>query len=121
MSAEKKNRRRRDGFGPFFSVEEIEKILNLIMRQAYADKKCRPRLSVISAKFRSDGEPRIEKVCGAGERSWHPQIMSQAEFLVDVSDNEEEVVVVAELPSVRKEDIELSGTSEVLRMSVDDS
>ena len=28
-------------------------------------------------------------------------------------------MVVAELPSVKKEDIELSGTSEVLRMSVD--
>ena len=47
------------------------------------------------------------------------QIREQSEPLVDVSDEEEEVVVVAELSGVEKEDISLYASKDGLTISVD--
>jgi len=47
------------------------------------------------------------------------QIREQSEPLVDVSDEEEEVVVLAELSGVKKEDISLYASKDGLTISVD--
>ena len=52
-------------------------------------------------------------------RPAHAQIREQSEPLVDVSDEEEEVVVLAEPSGVEKEDISLYASKDGLTISVD--
>jgi HSP20 family protein len=120
MSGEWKNKRKRPSFDIFVEFKEIEKIINEMMRQAYRkNKRFRPRVYVFSIRVGPDGRPRIRGFNNVEKRHYGPQIREQREPLVDVLDKEEEVVVVAELPNVEKEDIELYGTRDILTISVD--
>jgi HSP20 family molecular chaperone IbpA len=119
MSGERKDRRERYPFDIFEEVKAIEKLMNEIMRQAYEkNKRIKPHVYVFSIRTdpglraKSRGLPNMDR-CRYGSR-----VKEQREALVDVFDKKDEVVVVAELPNVKREDIELHRTGDFLTISV---
>ena len=75
-----------------------------------------------------DGKPKIREfgnvkpsndaeTCGLNKPCL--DVKQEREPLVDIVDAEKEIMVIAELPGVAKEEIKLSGTSETLTISVD--
>ena len=119
MSDKWEGRRGRRSFDIFEEFKEIEKIMNEIMQQAYEkNKRFRPRVYVFSirtdprlrAKYR--GRANVDGLRYGGE------VKGQRESLVDVFDKEDEVVVVAELPNAKREDIELHRAGDFLTVSV---
>lgn len=120
MSGEWRNKRKRPWFSIFVEFKQIEKIMNEMMRRAFRkNKRFRPRVYVFSISVGPDGKPRIREFGNVEKSRYGPRIREQREPLVDVLDKEEEVVVVAELPNVKKEDIELYGTGDMLTILVD--
>ena len=67
----------------------------------------------------ADGRPRIREFGDVQRSRYGTRIREQREPLVDVLDEEEEVIVVAELPGVEKEDINLHASEDELIISVD--
>jgi len=65
-----------------------------------------------------DGRPVIREF-GNVQPGRLPMIREEREPLVDVMEEKDEVVVVAELPGVEKEDINLNATEDTLTISVD--
>lgn len=66
-----------------------------------------------------DGKPRFEEFGNMRPGLKGPEISDQIEPIVDVIDQRDEVVVVADLPGVEKEDIRLSAVGDLLTVSVD--
>jgi HSP20 family protein len=119
MSGEWKDRRERPAFDIFEEFKEIEKLMNEIMQQAYKkNKRIRPRVYVFSIRTdpslrtKSRGWANVDKRC-CGSR-----VKERQEALVDVIDKKDEVVVVAELPNVEREDIKLHRAGDFLTVSV---
>jgi HSP20 family molecular chaperone IbpA len=108
MSGEWRKRRKRPWFDIFVEFKEIEKIMDEMMQQVFSkSKRFRPHVYGFSVTIGSDGTPRIREFGNVQKSLYGPRIMEQREPLVDVLDEEEEVVVVAELPGVKKEDINI--------------
>lgn len=66
-----------------------------------------------------DGRPKIREFGNVQPTRFGPQIKEEREPLVDVYATNGEVKVIAELPGVEKEDIQLHGTEDSLTISVD--
>jgi len=66
-----------------------------------------------------DGRPKIREFGNVQPTRFGPQIKEEREPLVDVYTTNGEVKVIAELPGVEKEDIQLHGTEDSLTISVD--
>jgi HSP20 family molecular chaperone IbpA len=119
VSGEGKNRRERRPFDIFEEFKEIEKIMNEIMQQAYKkNKHIRPRVYVFS--FRADPSLRAKsrRCANVDRRRYNSRVREQREALVDVFDKKDEVLVVTELPNVKREDIELHRAGDFLTVSV---
>ncbi|MHA1710675.1 MAG: archaeal heat shock protein Hsp20 [Candidatus Freyarchaeota archaeon] len=139
--------RRRRRF-PFFSFADIDRLFREMereMEEAFKEIESRvPRELVrervlpdgtrvrefgpfvygYSITFGPDGKPVINEFGNIKPtigRAMKPSLMlrERREPLVDVLETEDEVKVVAELPGVEKEDIELSATGRMLTISVD--
>jgi HSP20 family protein len=72
-----------------------------------------------SMKIGPDGKPEVREFGNVKPGLRGPQVKEEREPLVDVFETEDEVHVVAELPGVDKEDINLHGTEDSLTISVD--
>ncbi len=72
-----------------------------------------------SMKIGPDGKPEIREFGNVKPSLRGPQVKEEREPLVDIFETDHEVHVVAELPGVDKEDINLYGTEESLTISVD--
>ena len=66
-----------------------------------------------------DGKPQIREFGNVQPTRLGPRIKEEREPLVDVYTTNGEVKVIAELPGVNKEDIQLHGTEDTLTISVD--
>ncbi len=66
-----------------------------------------------------DGKPVIREFGNVQQSRSGPQIREEREPLVDMMEEEKDVVVVAELPGVEKDDISLYITEDRLTISVD--
>ena len=70
-----------------------------------------------------DGKPKVKEFGNfKGQTRFgkpHMEVKDKREPLADVLDSEKEIRVIVELPGVEKEDIRLSGTEEILTISVD--
>jgi len=66
-----------------------------------------------------DGKPQIREFGNVQPTRFGPRIKEEREPLVDVYTTDGEVKVIAELPGVNKEDIQLHGTEDTLTISVD--
>jgi HSP20 family protein len=72
-----------------------------------------------SMKIGSDGKPEIREFGNVKPGLRGPQVKEEREPLVDIFETDHEIHIVAELPGVDKEDINLYGTEESLTISVD--
>lgn len=127
---EKRRKNRHSWLNIFYEFDRIEKMMDEMMSQTSSyfrrpfestgkGKRFRPHVYGFSITIGPDGRPRIREF-GNVQRSLHgPRIREQREPLVDVLDEEQEVVVVAELPGVEKDDIDLQAFKGGLTISVD--
>jgi len=127
---EKRRKERHPWFDVFHEFDRIEKIMNEMMRQTFRSsrspfeaskkrKSFRPHVYGFSISVGPNGRPKIREFGDVQRSRYGTRIREQREPLVDVLDDEEEVVAVAELPGVQKEDIGLHATEDELIISVD--
>jgi HSP20 family protein len=72
-----------------------------------------------SVKIGPDGKPRIREFGNVKPSLTGPKVKEEREPLVDIVETDGEIHVVAELPGVDKEEIQLHGTEDSLTISVD--
>jgi len=121
-------RRRRKRPYPWFDVFEefdrIEEMMEKMMRQAFETtpkgaRTPRPYVYGFSLSMGPDGKPVIREFGNVQANRSGPKIREEREPLVDVMEEDRDVVIVAELPGVEKDDINLNTTEEHLTISVD--
>jgi HSP20 family protein len=110
-------------FDEFFNTR-IHDRLNRLMREAFQEfenREIEPGKSIVygfSMRSGPDGKPVVEEF-GNVPRPGEDQLPGEREPLVDVIDGKEEVTVIAELPGVDKNDIDLNADGRSLTISVD--
>jgi HSP20 family protein len=93
--------------------------MNEFMRQAYEkNKRFRPRIYVFSIRTKPRLGPKYRRWTNVDGRRYGSRVKDHREALVDIIDTKEEIVVVAELPNAKKEDIELHRIGDSLTISV---
>ena len=78
----------------------------------------RPYVYGFSMSIGPDGKPVIREFGNVQASRLGPRVREEREPLVDVMEEERDVVIVAELPGVEKDDINLRTTEEHLTISV---
>lgn len=118
----------RDAFGfddVFGDFKRIDQMMHELMKGAFSGKikfEGQPFVYGFSLKTGPDGKPVFEEfgnVRPQGPASTKPVISEAREPLVDVMGKGEEIIVIAELPGVRKEDIDLEAAGKSLEIKVD--
>jgi HSP20 family protein len=109
-------------FDIFEEFERMEEMMKKMMQRAFETTPKRARtLRPYIYGFSMSGEPTrkpvIRKFGNVQTSRLRPKI--REEPLVDVMEEEKDVVIIAELPGVEKDDINLSTTEEHLTISVD--
>ncbi len=112
-----------DPFGDFFGeFRRIDEIMNELMKTAFSSsfraEPGKPFVYGFSMRTGPDGKPIIEEF-GNVRPHGRPVISDAREPLVDVIDRENEVVVIAELPGVDKEKIDLEVGKDTVEIKVD--
>ena len=120
--------RRRKKKEPWFSdiYEELERLGDLIdetIQKAFytsSEKTLvrRNRVQGFSIKIGPDGKPRIREFNNRQPRQAEPEVSDDLEPLVDIIEDGETLVVLAVLPGVKKDEIELRATESCLTVSV---
>ncbi len=65
-----------------------------------------------------DGKPKIDSFGNIKQKpSGKPKIQSSREPLVEISEESDQIIVIAEMPGVKKDDVELKATSHSLTIS----
>jgi len=108
----------------FDEFDRLEKMMDEMMQKAYATSSKRkglygPYVYGFSMSLGPDGKPVIREFGNVRKSRFGPEIRDEREPLVDIMDEDEDVVVVAELPGVERDDIELHTTRDELVISVD--
>jgi len=126
-----RRKRRRPWFWDIFEEferieEEIEEMFDRFMEEARSWRGVGEEVRVyepfvygFTMRVGPDGKPVIREFGNIRPTRFGPRIVEEREPLVDVIEEEDEVVVVAELPGVEKEDIDLNATERELVISVD--
>lgn len=108
--------------------EEIRELTSRIPREYVRERKLPDGTTVrewgpfvygYSITIGPDGKPQIREFGNVKPTRFGPKIREEREPLVDVYTTNGEVKVIAELPGVNKEDIQLHGTEDTLTISVD--
>jgi HSP20 family protein len=102
-------------------VDEMFKSFNLEEADRESKKKYGPYVYGFSITVSPDGKPEIREFGNVRKTEQGRIISDVREPLIDVMDRGTEVIVIAELPGVKKEDIRLSGRKNELRLSVGSS
>ncbi|MGQ9719948.1 MAG: Hsp20/alpha crystallin family protein [Candidatus Jordarchaeum sp.] len=130
MVDDDKKRKRRNPFWDIFeNFEQFQEIIEEMMRQLFKDpekmfrnpeeflKNPPPMFYGFSVTIGPDGKPQI-KPLGKGETPFKPTIeieqQKEEEPLVDIFDEGKEIIVVAEIPGVRKDDIKVDATKNTI-------
>jgi len=97
-----------------------------MMRQTFEEtsRKSRiygPRIYGFSMSIGPDGKPIIREFGNVQPGRFGPKLREEREPLIDIMEEKEDVVIVAELPGVEKEDISLHATEDQFTISVDNS
>ncbi len=125
-------RRRRPRWSDLFEdiFEEFERMEEELFRRFWEElpswremeesvKVYGPYVYGFSISIGPDGKPVVREFGNVRPTRFGPRFVEEREPLVDVAEEDDEVVVVAELPGVEKEDIELNATERELVISVD--
>lgn len=115
--------RGRDPFDDLFvDFDRMEETVNEIMRSMVAGisraQAGKPYVYGFSMKTGPDGKPVIREF-GDVKSKGKPAVAGAREPLVDVIGREKEIIVVAELPGVSKEDVQLDAGRDSLEITVD--
>jgi HSP20 family protein len=121
--------KRRKKKNPWFNdiYDELEKLGDLIdetLQKSFdpssekTPSRCN-RVQGFSIKIGPDGKPRIQKFNNRQPQRNEPKIGDDPEPLVDLIEEGETLVVLAALPGVKKDDIDLRITENCLTVSVD--
>jgi HSP20 family protein len=120
--------RRRKKKDPWFSdlYDELERLGDLIdetMQKAFQNSKDKPtkrnRLKGFSLKIAPDRKPRILEFNNCQSPQAESEVSNNPEPLVDIIEEGKTMVVLAALPGVNKDDIDLRLTENCLTFSVD--
>jgi HSP20 family protein len=122
----------RDPFDDFFTdFSRVEEMMNDLMKDMFSGKgrmePGKPYVYGFSMKTGPDGKPKISEfgnvkageISSGKKKGIGPVVSDAREPLVDVSEREKEIIVIAELPGVSKEDIDLEISGSVLTIRVD--
>ena len=120
----RRRRKKRPWFNDFFDeFERLEGMTDEIMRKAFETasertKVHRPYVYGFSMSVGPDGNPVIRDFGNVQPSRGGPKIRKEREPLVDVIEEDRTVVIVAELPGVEKDDINLHAIEDHLTVSV---
>ena len=116
MSDEWKNKRK---IHPFWSFGELQKYINEIIQDALGPQNKAPTL--VYVLLISD-DPDLRAIANRrgnlNEQQINNRVTEEQKTLIDVFDEKNQVVVVAEVPNIKKEDIELEKTGDFLTIWV---
>ena len=128
MSDEWRKRRKRPWFDVFVEFKRIERMMDEMMRRSFrrpfkpSKEKNRffgrPHVYGFILSTGPDGKPRIREFGNLQRSRFGPRVRREREPLVDILEENEEIVVVAELPGVEKENINLHTSRWELIISV---
>lgn len=117
MSDEWRKRRKKPWFDVFVEFKRVEKIMDEMLRRSFRrtfkpskerDRFFgRPHVYGFTLSTGPDGKPRIRKFGNVQRSRFGPRVRMKREPLVDVLEENGEIIVVAELPGVEKENINL--------------
>jgi len=121
--------RRRKKKGPWFNeiYDELERLGDLIdetMQRAFDESAenlptKRTRVKGFSIKIGPDGKPRIQELNKRPIVEGEAEMTDEMEPLVDLIEDDETLTVLAVLPGVEKEEIDLRVTETCLTVSID--
>jgi HSP20 family protein len=120
----RKRKKNRPWFNDFFDeFDRLEGMTNEIMREAFeasSEREAvrRPYVYGFSMSVGPDGKPVIREFGNVQPSRRGPRILKEREPLIDVIEEDKAVVIVAELPGVEKENINLHTTEDHLTVSV---
>jgi len=120
-----RRRKRWDSLFDDFSEESNrdENIMDEMMRRVFGappeKKKHKPYVFGFSLTLGSDANPRFRRFGNLQSDYCEPQVKEQRQPLLDVIEEERDIVVVTELPGVKKEDIQIHATQGNITISVD--
>lgn len=124
----KKKGRRLPWFDVFEEFDQLEEMLNEMMRRTLKlepskitreSKTYGPYIYGFSFSLGPDGKPVIREFGNVQPSRFGPRLREEREPLVDIMEQDKEIVVVAELPGVEKNDLHLGATENTLTISVD--
>ena len=122
----RKRKRPYPWFDIFEEFERMEEMMKKMMQRAFETtskraRTLRPYVYGFSMSVGPTGKPVIREFGNVQASRLRPKIREEREPLVDVMEEEKDVVIIAELPGVEKDNINLSTTEEHLTISVDTS
>lgn len=128
---ERWSRRRRDWwFDVYEEFERMNRMIEDIIRRSFRFEpermfeKVEPGESKVytygfSIRIGPDGKPIVREFGNVFPGRYGPEVKPEMEPLVDVIEKDDEIVVVAELPGVEKEQIQINATEKSLTINVD--
>lgn len=120
--------KKRSEWDEFFKeFDKLEKMVDALVNNSTDDsskaqnagKLPNPYVLGFSVSIGPDGKPQVHKFGSLQSSIQDSEIREEREPLVDVLDEKKEVVIIAELPGVDKEDIKLDVTEFSLKITVD--
>ena len=120
----RRKRRPYPWFDVFEDFDRLEEMMEEMMRRAFERplreaRGFRPYVYGFSMSVGPDGKPVVREFGNVQPGRLGPQLREEREPLVDIMEEDEDVVIVAELPGVEKGDINLHTSEEHLTISVD--
>ena len=122
MSKDEWRRRRRSPwwFDVFEEFDRIERMMDRMIRQAFSEAgRPKPFIYGFSVSIGPDGTPVIREFGNVQPSQRGLEVREHREPLVDVLEEDDEVVVVAEVPGASEEDIHVHATEETLTIRSD--
>jgi len=120
----KREKRPHPWFDIFEDFDRFEEMIDEMMRRAFEtiseeEKAFKPYVFGFSMTVGPDGKPVFREFGNVRSGRFGPQIRDEREPLVDVMEEREDIVVLAELPGVEKNDVNIRTTEDHLTISVD--
>ena len=120
----KRKKRSSPWFNLFEEFDNLDKMFDEMMRHAFepfakGTKEYKPYVYGFSVSVGPEGKPVLREFGNVQRDRLGPKIKEEREPLVDILEEDQDVVVVAELPGVEKKDIKLRATHVRLTVSVD--
>ncbi len=125
MPEEGRGRKRRfpSWFDVFEEMEKMDEMMDEVMRKAFeipeGTRSFGPYVYGFSVSLDPEGKPKIQQFGNVRPTRVRPQVKEEREPLVDVLQVNDEIAVLAELPGVEKNDIELHVIEKKVTISVD--